>query len=677
MNNPSHKRPTGLKKFYFGAPYYPEHWDKSFVADDAKRMQEASFNLVRLAEFAWDKMEPSEGNFDFSLFADAIDILGKEGVQSMLCTPTATPPRWLTLKHSEMLRVDSDGVTQQHGSRQHACHSSPIFREYSRKVTKAMAEFFATNDNVIGWQTDNEFFCHFSECHCPNCQIAFRDFLKNKYITIDELNKRWGTEFWAITYSNFDEIETPKEFKPTYPNPAAMLDYQRFLSHEVVAFQDEQVEILREANGSWFITHNGLFGAIDYRNLCEKLDFISYDVYPFFAKTKDRMQTNSFNLDRTRTWTGNFMIPEHQSGPGGQPPYFQDHPEPGEVRLYSYNAVARGADSILYFRWRTARVGAEQYWTGIIDHDNVPRRRYEEIKQIGGELNRISKDILDTSVKFDVAVSYADCDATSSHNIYSLGLPSPNTIAEEIHNNLFDKKFQVGCIHPSDDLSELKVIFITHWTIFQEKWIKNLKKFADNGGIVVIGARTATRNIDNNIVAETLPGILSKPCGITINEYGRQNDTGSRPHCIKINHANVKSEFWYEELVCKDDKTTVIAEWQNRHLKDKPAITFRKSESGKGGFMYIGTYLTQPIINAILPNIQELSGLTKEKDLPISISQVTRADENTKYRFVLNSSSNSVKLNDKVGGFDILSEQTKSGEWTLEGNGVCIFKTKK
>ncbi len=674
MKDPSHKRPTGLKKFYFGAPYYPEHWDKSFVDNDAKLMQDASFNLVRLAEFAWDLMEPSEGVYDFSIFDNAIAALGDKGISSMLCTPTATPPRWLTFKNPEILRVDNSGCAQQHGSRQHACHSSPIFREYSRKITKAMAEHYADNPNVVGWQTDNEFFCHFSECHCPNCQISFRNFLKNKYKTIEELNKRWGTEFWALTYSSFNEIETPKEFKPTYPNPAAMLDYQRFLSHEVVEFQNDQTDILRKTKSSWFITHNGLFGSIDYRNLCENLDFLSFDVYPFFAKTKDRIKTNSFNLDRTRAWTGNFMIPEHQSGPGGQSPYFHNSPEPGEIRLYSYNAVARGADSILYFRWRTARVGAEQYWCGIIDHDNVPRRRYEEIKQIGSELNRIGTKILGTSVKFDVAVSFADCDATSSHKIYSLGLPSPNDIAEEIHNNLFNKKFQVGCIHPNDDLSGLKVLFITHWTIFQPKWLENLKKFTDNGGVVVVGARTATRNIDNNIVAETLPGICSEICGITINEYGRQNDTENRPHYMKINDSNVKSEHWYEELVCNDNKTSVIAQWQNRHLADKPAITFKKAESGTGGFMYVGTYLTQNLINAILPEIQKLSCLTREKDLPNNVIQVTRANECKSYRFVLNCSSDSVKMDDKFGGFDILSEKTKSGEWIIEGNGVCIFE---
>ncbi|MDA3799990.1 MAG: beta-galactosidase [Kiritimatiellae bacterium] len=676
MNNPSHKRPTGLNEFYFGAPYYPEHWDKSFVEKDAKLMKEASFNLVRLAEFAWDLMEPSEGNFDFSVFDNAIATLGKEGVQSMLCTPTATPPRWLTIKHPEMLRIDKDGIVQQHGSRQHACHSSKIFREYSKKITKAMAEHYATNPNVVGWQTDNEFFCHFSECHCPNCQVSFRKFLKNKYGTIEELNQRWGTAFWALTYSNFDEIETPKEFKPTYPNPAAMLDYQRFLSHDLVKFQHDQTEILREANSNWWITHNGLFGCIDYRDLCKDLDFLSYDVYPFFAKTRVRMQTNSFNLDRTRAWTGNFMIPEHQSGPGGQPPYFHDNPEPGEVRLYSYNAVARGADSILYFRWRTALFGSEQYWCGILDHDNIPRRRYDEIKQIGKELRIVGKELLGTSVKFDVAIAYADTDVTSSHNIYSLGLPSPYGVAESIHNVLYNKNFEVGCIHPSDDLSDLKVIFIPHWTVFKQEWIENLKEFADNGGIVVVGARTATRNTDNNIIPETIPGIFSELCGITINEYGRQNDNENRPLCLDINLVNVRTDLWYEEMVCNDDKTEVIASWKNRHLKNKSGITFRKADSGNGGFMYVGTYLTPPIITALLPKIQALSGLTN-KDLPKGVSQIIRENSDTQYRFVLNSNYDAVNMNEVTGGLDLLSGETKDGAWMLEGNGVCIFKEGK
>ena len=176
----SHKRPANFDRFWFGAAYYPEHWDAATREQDADRMAAAGFNLVRMGEFAWDRLEPEEGRYDFVLFDETIARLGARGVNTMFCTPTATPPVWLTNRHPEILGVRADGVTMQHGSRQHACVSSPLFREHSRRITRVLAEHFRENPRVVGWQTDNEFYCHFSECHCASCQVAFREFLRRR-----------------------------------------------------------------------------------------------------------------------------------------------------------------------------------------------------------------------------------------------------------------------------------------------------------------------------------------------------------------------------------------------------------------------------------------------------------------------------------------------------------------
>ncbi|MGC9349506.1 MAG: beta-galactosidase, partial [Anaerolineae bacterium] len=331
----SHKRPVSLQRFYYGATYYPEHWGPTEREDDAARMAEAGFNCVRMAEFAWDYLEPEEGHYRFDLFDKTIERLGEKGIKTILGTPTATPPRWLTAAHPEVLRMDADGVRMQHGSRQHACPSSDVFRLASRKITRAMADHFAASPHVIGWQTDNELNCHFSECHCPNCQAAFREYLKAKYRDdIDLLNRVWGNSFWALTYDDFSQIPTPKDGKPAHANPAQLLDYYRFISWNVARFQREQVVILREVNPDWFVTHNGTFSHIDYRGPFGKdLDFLSYDVYPFFDYDPDhRPLSQAFNLDHARAWSGNFMVPEQQSGSGGQGDYLHDNPEPDEVR---------------------------------------------------------------------------------------------------------------------------------------------------------------------------------------------------------------------------------------------------------------------------------------------------------------------------------------------------------
>ena len=366
----------------------------------------------------------------------------------MLCTPTATPPAWLTLKYPEILRVAANGLPMLHGSRQHTCKASMTYRAHSRRITSAMAEHYAGNPHVIGWQTDNELYCHFSECHCANCQEAFRRFLKGKYGTIEELNRRWGTAFWALTYNDFEQIHTPIPDRPTHINPSHHLDYHLFLSGDVTSFQNEQIAILREANPAWSITHNGIMPNIDYREFSRELTFFGIDVYPMFTPARERAWNTSHQLDMARSFAGNFIVPELQSGPGGQADYFQDTPEPGQMRLFAWQCVARGADGILHFRWRTCRYGAEQYWCGILDHDNVPRRRYEEACREGAEFARLGGQILDTHLEPDVAVLFDSGFAEFAHRPITCGLSSPNTLAAGMRRAWWEAHYNVGFVHP-------------------------------------------------------------------------------------------------------------------------------------------------------------------------------------------------------------------------------------
>ena len=669
----SHKRPANFDKFWFGCVYYPEHWDENILQTDPRRMHEAGFNVVRMAEFAWTGMEPQEGIFDFSLFNKAIERLGKEGISTILCTPTATPPRWLTMKHPEILRVNSDGVTLEHGSRQHCCHSNPILRQYSRSITKAMAEFFAGNPYVVGWQTDNEFHCHFSECHCESCQTGFREFLKDKYGDIDKLNNTWGTTFWSQNYGSFDEIITPRPGKPTYLNPAHLLDYYRYLSYAVTMFQHDQIEILRKIQSKWFVLHNGLFSHIDYRGLfTQDLDVLGFDSYPQFCYDSSyRRFSHAFNLDRARAWSGNFIIPEQQSGPGGQQNYFHDNPEPDEMRRLTYTSIARGADSLLYFRWRTCRFGAEEYWCGILDHDNVPRRRYQEARQIGMEISTIGSEVIGTSVRVDVAIATSDLDNNDAHYTFNMGLPSPDNVAETIHRYFFDKGYAVGCVHPSDDLSKLRIYIIPHWIIINPEWLPNLKQFVENGGILIIGARTATKNLNNNVIAETPPGVLQELCGITIEEYSRCNDLKNRPICIKTGIKDIPIQMWYEVL--KPTSAQIVALWQGRHLDGMPAIT--RNRVGKGQVVYVGTYLTDQVIENIMPVWIAESGLKPLwEDAPSGVEVVIREKDDKELWFFINHTDNQVCIKNSSKGTDLITGATIGDSLTLDRNGVSVIR---
>ena len=673
----SHRTPLPVDRFWFGAPYYPEHWSAADRTRDAQWMADAGFNVVRMAEFAWDRIEPREGVFDFSLFDDTLDRLRRKGISAIMCTPTATPPRWLTRRYPEWLCVDADNNVMQHGSRQHCCQTSETFRSHSRRITRAMAEHYRNHPGVVGWQTDNEIYCHFAECHCEFCQEAFRAFVWRKFDgDIAALNAAWGTAFWSQSYTSFEEILTPRQKKPAIENPAQRLDYCRFLDWRATRFQREQVEILRGTQRAWFVFHNGCFDHVDYRGpFVKDLDFLAYDTYPMFnVDPEHRAFIQAHRLDRTRCYSGNFFVPEHQSGPGGQGTYFHDNPEPGEVRLMTYVSIARGADSLMYFRWRTCRFGAEEYWCGILDHDNVRRRRYEEVRQTGKEVRRVGPAVLGTSVHIDCAVAGGDYDVRHAEQTASFGLPDTDSqIGFGVHREFLSAGYAVGVVHPDDDLSGIKAYVIPHWALFDPDWVPALETYVRGGGVLVVGARTATRDMNNNVVPESIPGCLRTLTGVTVKEYGRRNASQSRMMRLRMGKATADTESWYEVLDC-DGGATPLAVWEGRHLDGEAAVSVRRV--GKGRVIYVGTLLTSEITALLMPKIVKWSGLKPLwPDAPRGVQVVLRKGRGKRVWFFLNRADDAATISATPKGTDLLSgRKCNGGAVTLPRYGVKVVQ---
>ncbi len=266
----------------FGICYYPEQWPENQWELDARLMREAGLEIVRIAEFAWHKMEPAEGRFEWAWLDRAIAILTGAGLKLILGTPTATPPAWLTRTYPEVLRVDSSGRGRDHGTRRHICLNNPTYRQHSGRIVQAMAERYGHHPELIGWQVDNEFGGGgTSRCYCSACAVAFRGWLKVRYGTIEALNEAWGTVFWSQTYDDWTQIRPPSDHIDK-PNPSHVLDYYRFSSDSVVSYQQEQIEVLRSLSPDRFITHNfmGLFRDLNQFDLARPLDFITWDNYP-------------------------------------------------------------------------------------------------------------------------------------------------------------------------------------------------------------------------------------------------------------------------------------------------------------------------------------------------------------------------------------------------------------
>ena len=657
MLAPSHTRPSPLKQFHFGVPYYPEHWDHD-PRHDLERIADAGMTMVRLAEFAWALLEPEEGRHDFDLFDRTLDACQELGLTAMLCTPTATPPRWMTHRHPDMLRVDGMGRVQTHGSRQHASHMHAGFREHSRRITRVMAERWKDHPAVSSWQTDNEFHCHFSEDHSEAARAAFARWCEAKHGTLEALNKAWGTIFWSGTYTAWDQIVTPRPGAPTHMNPAHTLDYHRFLSDAVIAFQKDQVDVLREVNPAWWITHNGTFAHLDYRKLAADLDVLGFDNYPMFHAAAHRSADISYRLDRTRAWSGNFVVPEQQAGAGGQCDYMLDAPAPGEQRQHAWRAVSRGADAILFFRWRSCLFGAEQHWLGLIDHDGVGRRRFEEAKRFGAEARALEGELLGTSVRVDAAVAGADQDVEDAHAANTLGMPSPSKAGEAVHRHWFDRGVAVGVVHPADDLSGLSVYVLPHWQLWDDAWTAPLTEWVRAGGHLVVGALTGVRDWDNNMRTATAPGPLAELCGVRVEESMRVNDKQERPVRFTLpGGGDALGTQWAEVLEPVDAE--VLAAWSGSWYDGRVAATRRSF--GSGTVTYVGTWLTPEVCGLLLPPVEPVVA-----GLPAGVEAAVRGP----LTFLLNNNQAAVTVN--APGTDRLTGAS-GASLTLEPFGVAIL----
>lgn len=669
-------------RFLFGVAYYPEHDLAGHLADDPERLLAAGVNVVRMGEFAWDRLEPRPGVFDFTLFDEHIARLGRVGIQTILCTPTATPPVWLVRGHPEVVHVDADGRAMQHGSRQHASLSSPRFREHSRRITAAMAAHFADHPHVIGWQTDNEIYCHCSEDHSEAAQAAFREFLGERYGDISALNAAWGTSFWAQSYAAFGEITTPRPMRPAAENPGHRLDYLRFLTHAATEFQRDQVRILRAANPRWWITHNGVFRNLDYREFARDLDFMSVDVYPLLAFMDAPGEASpavfpARLLARTRSLTGRFVVTELQSGAGGQGDWMSVTPEPGQMRLFAWQAVAHGADGVLHFRWRTCRFGAEEYWEGVLDHDNVPRRRFDELCAEGAEFRRLAGVLRETAPRPDVGVLFDPGAAELGHRPITHGLPSPWDVADTVFTAWWRAGFDVGYVHPLDALADFRLLFLCSPAIVTDAVVSALEAWVESGGTLVCFARSGIKDERGQVRADSPPGALARLAGCAVEEHSRVHVphlTGSPAVSLRWGDVVLPEQLWREIL--RPIGGEVVATWQEGRFAGLPAVVAH--QRGAGRCVYVGTYASAAMMPTLIPRLAASAGVAPIiADPPPDVEVRRRTGGGRELTFLLNHSAAAKAVTGVPAGEELLEGGVvEGGGLELAPFGVAVIRSK-
>ncbi|MBZ5671197.1 MAG: beta-galactosidase [Acidobacteriia bacterium] len=494
-------------KFLYGVDYYPEAWDESQWEKDATMMQEAGINFVRLAEFAWVKMEPREGHFNFDWLDRALKVLNAHGIKAVLGTPTASPPAWLYEKYPDIAAMDANGNRYRYGSRRNYCLHNPAFIAATRRIVTAMAEHYKDHPGVIGWQIDNEL--GDPKCFDPASRAAFQKWCQRKYQALDALNQAWGTIFWGHTYQAWSEIPLPWNTLFNAHNPSLALDFDRFQSDSTHEYLDIQTAILREMAPRQAITHNemGMYSGVDYYDLNRSLDFVAWDNYPMFEKDYAQYAGPGLahDLMRGSKDNQNYIMMEQEGGLPGWSVFWGRQAPPELYRVWAYQSVAHGADGVCYFRWRTSRYGTEQYWQGILDQDSYRNSRFQVVARTGKELGQLTELLHGSKVVSPVAVLVSP-DSRWAFEIQPL--------VEDFHydrqlHDFYDAFRRAGIsvdvAFPQSDISAYRVVAAPALFVTDQTLADKLGAFVTNGGTLILTFRSGVKDEHNVVTNRTLP----------------------------------------------------------------------------------------------------------------------------------------------------------------------------
>lgn len=631
-----------------GVDYYPEQWDISIMEEDLANIKELGSNVIRIGEFAWHLMEKEEGKYDFSFFDTVIKKANEYGLKVIFGTPTATIPAWLVKKYPEILSEFENGEKRTFGGRHIYCFNSEVFYKYSEKIIRELANHYKDEKNIVAWQIDNEFGHEGSdECYCPKCHRAFQEFLRNKFNnSIDELNKTYGTTFWSQEYNSFEEIPVPKKTITTH-NPALRLDWERFRSKSIVDYSNFQVELLKSIIPDCVVIHDfpggGLDKHVDYSKVAQKLNVVAFNNYPVWGGQKEPIPPHeiAFGLDYIRGLKReNFWITEAIMGAQGHD-ITGFLPRPNQAKMWSCQGMARGCSSLIYFRYRGATKGAEQFCYGILDADNKKRRKFYEVKDFFHNIIKY-EDILEQPIKSKVAMVY-DYDSLASFRIQKQSiLLDCHQEMKKFYKPFYDSNIMVDIISEDKDFSEYKILILPVMIIWKRELTEKVKEFAKNGGIVVMTYRTAVKDIDNNLtLGEMLPVGYNDFVGAYVEETESLQEYNSLDLEGKgfFNGIKGKGGIFRDMLVSKGAE--VLFRYNDKFYDTFSAVT--KNSYGKGKVYYIGCSPEEAILKLIVDDILNSAELQKTLS-PDNVEIVVRENGDKQIKIYINHNDYEVKV---------------------------------
>lgn len=625
---------------FLGVDYYPEQWDPALMGPDMDTICEMGGDTIRIAEFSWHLMERTEGCYDFSFFDGVIAMAKAKGLKVIMGTPTAAVPAWLVKKHPDILSQSEDGQRRAFGGRHVCCYNSPLLYEYSEKIVRALAGHYKGEAQIAAWQVDNEIGHEGSDlCWCPRCRRAFRRYLHDKFGgDIRRLNDTYGAAFWSHGYNDFDEIPLPSATITTH-DPALRLDWERFRSRSLCRFLDFQARLIREIDPQAVIIHDfpggGLDKHVDYSQAAKSLDVAAYNDYPVWGGQKEPLPPHeiAFELDYIRGLRReNFWITEAIMGAQGHD-VTGFLPRPGQAKLWSYQGMAHGCSSLLYFRYRGACKGAEQFCYGILDADNVKGRKFYEVQSFFRDIRQYAQ-ALESPIRPDVAIVY-DYDSLASFRIQrqSVLLDCPGEM-KKLYKAFYDVNVPVDVIPAEAELSRYKAVLLPQMIVAKPEFQAKAERFVRDGGTLVLTYRNAVKDPDNNIpFGVPLPAGYAGLAGAVVEETESLQEADAFPVIGQGAFAGAKGHggIFRDMLAVRDAE--VLYRYGDPFYSEFAAVT--RKRHGKGAVYYLGCSLdadtTARLMGTVLADCQ-----IDPIPSPDGVEIVTRGGEGQRIRMLLN-----------------------------------------
>ena len=651
-----------MKEIYLGAAYYPELWDESEVEKDIARCKELGVNCLRVGEFAWGRMEPEEGKYDFAWLVRVVDKLHENGIATVMCTPTCTPPRWMLNKYPEMRRVMPDLIKSDVSSRCHVCKSSLVAREKNRKIVTEMAKAFAGVKGIIGWQIDNELFPYGEGCYCENCKKGFRSYLKEKFGTTEKLNKAWGMARWSLGYDTFEEVEPP--YPGQWRHPSLRKAWWDFQCRLIKTYADEQAEVLHNYGCKNVGTDMMAQNHLDYYAVNENLDVVQYNHYD----TADRLYTNAFAYDFLRCVKDKpFWVTETQVGWNGSEYADSGYRPVGACYVNTWLPVSKGAEMNLYWLFRAHPNGHEIGHGALYSAAGRSYRVSEEVKRAGEEFKKCETFLTQTKIKSKIALHYSNTAMNAFATAPLLkNLDYRQTIIEKYHAAF--RHYNVDVIDTPHDLEGYEVIVSPFLATADEHGFKErITAWVKNGGTWIVGPMSDIMDTNVSKYTHAPYSFLEDLAGV-YTKYQKPLDNNVFRAQWK-NDGACGVSMCYDAYECNEG-TKSLARYTAGEFAPLSVITERKV--GKGKVILVGSVIAHGDIlrlvnRAPIAEASENVILTERTQNDGGMCGIIAVETQNKSGYII--------LNGEYT--DLITGNTYSGKTQIQPYGVLVLKKGK